>query len=379
MDINRVLLISLIAHTIFLVYGLYQDANFPVKYTDIDYAVFTDAARLVYHGLSPYDRHTYRYTPLIAYLMLPNLIFPITGKVIFMLGNLFGGWALHSLLAPSKHCTVLTALWLLNPMAIQIATRGSADCLPASLVLLTLLYLRRNQLYLAGIFYGLAVHLKIYPIIHVPIFVLYLWYNHSRGFLSITNFLLNPAIWKFGLTSLTVFATLNSIFYLIYGWPFLYETYLYHGSRIDHRHNFSVFYPLLYMAGKDTTALTTFVKWGTIAQFAPVMLMSIAFWPPRLELVCFLQTLLFVAFNRVITSQYFIWWLALLPLALQTTKIRPFWLCIHAGHWIAAQALWLYFAYRLEFLGQPTYNALGISGTLLLLSHTIVALHFIIT
>lgn len=39
--------------------------------TDIDYKVYTDAA---YYD-SPYERHTYRYTPLLAYMMKFNHIF----------------------------------------------------------------------------------------------------------------------------------------------------------------------------------------------------------------------------------------------------------------------------------------------------------------
>jgi hypothetical protein len=64
---------SIILRAVFLLYGLWQDAYSPVKYTDIDYFVFTDAARFISRGQSPYARDTYRYTPLLAWLIYPTV------------------------------------------------------------------------------------------------------------------------------------------------------------------------------------------------------------------------------------------------------------------------------------------------------------------
>ena len=50
-----------------LLWGELQDRYFAVKYTDVDYLVFSDAARFMASGASPYLRLTYRCV---------NLLFP---------------------------------------------------------------------------------------------------------------------------------------------------------------------------------------------------------------------------------------------------------------------------------------------------------------
>ncbi|KAL8453946.1 hypothetical protein Emag_001614 [Eimeria magna] len=103
-----------------VIYCEWHDRNMKVRFTDIDYKVYTDAAQRVLDGGSPYERHTYRYSPLVnsssnntnsssnnknsssdsssssssrwclgwfvlrAYLCLPNLLgLPFFGKVLF--------------------------------------------------------------------------------------------------------------------------------------------------------------------------------------------------------------------------------------------------------------------------------------------------------
>lgn len=159
----------------FLVYGDWQDKHSPVKFTDIDYYVFTDAARFVSMGQSPYDRDTYRYTPLLAWMLLPTArsgaLWFASGKFLFALSDIAASYFIFQILRTIQKKSVETALkftsiWLLNPMVAIISTRGSSEGLLLLAVMALLWAVLQQRIRLAGCLLGLAIHLKIYPFIY---------------------------------------------------------------------------------------------------------------------------------------------------------------------------------------------------------------------
>ncbi|KAK0713888.1 GPI mannosyltransferase 1 [Lasiosphaeria miniovina] len=380
-----------------LLYGLWQDANSPLKYTDIDYLVFTDAARFVSRGQSPYDRETYRYTPVLAWLLLPtahvgasplwDAVWFSSGKVLFAAADLVAGWLLERVLTSSGSglpgldpvaARKFAAIWLLNPMVATISTRGSSEGLLGVLVMALLSAVMARRVTLAGLLLGFSVHFKIYPFIYAPAIV---WWmdaermgsggadkkgspapgqNKSKSSLisRVTTFA-TPARIRLAAVSLSTFVCLNAAMYICYGPPFLTHTFLHHVTRIDHRHNFSPYNTQLYLA-------------SAFPDLSALRIESVAFLP-QLVLSCFLipivlakkdlpaamlaQTFAFVTFNKVCTSQYFLWYMVLLPLYLpRSSFLKDGKLGIFAlSMWVASQGLWLHQGYGLEFLGLSTF------------------------
>jgi phosphatidylinositol glycan class M len=314
---------AILLHIIFLLYGLWQDAFSPLKYTDIDYFVFTDAARYVSQGRSPYDRETYRYTPLLAWLLVPTTWegpgWFSFGKGLFSSADVITGWLTVLLLrSPAagsmnmERSLKYASIWLLNPMVIQISTRGSSEGILGVMVISLLWAITQRRLKLAGILLGLAVHFKIYPFIYAPSLLLYLsqpppknpqkkatlWQTYVAPLFSNANITLT-------IYSLLTFMALNLTMYLIYGHPFLQHTYLHHVTRIDHRHNFSPYSTLLHLT--SATASSGSFQFESLA-FIPQLLLSGILIPlvlakKDLPATMLAQTFAFVALNKVCTSQ----------------------------------------------------------------------------
>lgn len=409
---SLVLVSALLLRVGFFFFGLYQDATMAVKYTDIDYVVFTDAARQFYkYGLSPYTRDTYRYTPILAYILSPTAIElpenPVLetflfsfGKLLFMVCDMITGVLILRLLNKvdnEKKNTLrnllLSCIWLLNPMVITISTRGSSESVLTVLVLASFYFLIIHRLiFLSALFFGLSVHFKIYPIIYLPSILLFLIYediNLSTRAISLKTHFLSP-LWNsigkivhFGITSLGTFSVLGLAMYHLYGDEFVFHSYLYHFIRTDHRHNFSVYNMSLYFSSclGEAASMPLLKLDFTKFAFVPQLLVSAVFIPLlfnitislkglrtkcniRLQkaqillLSIFLQTFAFVHYNKVITSQYFIWYMVFLPfylknsLLLTSRKVEGM-MCLLV--WILGQAFWLYNAYNLEFLGISSF------------------------
>ncbi len=331
------------------------------------------------------------------------------------------------------------AWWLYNPLAINICTRGSAESLVVILPVLVTLQIAttpsttttitvalptplsndttatraspsRGWLIwscaslLAGLMHGVAIHAKLYPVIYTLSYAAYfatrleqqqqpqqqrvegvdktitpqhhaLWKIMTKWFYR----LLSPLPIIFLGATIVSFGTLTYLAVVWYGNEALQEGIVYHLSRVDHRHNYSMFWYWIYLAkarahstmtrlaiesplttvssssSSSSSSLPGLGRVLLVPQAILLMVSSLGMAPHHLSLVLFVQTYLFVTLNKVITAQYFCWYLCLLPLcsdALQMTK-RVQWALLYVA---LSVATWLGCAYGLEMLGLPFHR-----------------------
>ncbi|OAX37212.1 glycosyltransferase family 50 protein [Rhizopogon vinicolor AM-OR11-026] len=410
---RTLLVISAILRVVLILYSEWHDAHSIVKYTDIDYRVFSDAARFIlYPNLQgniakgplappsfavgdPYTRETYRYTPLLAVLLLPNeWLHPSFGKYLFAACDLINGALIYKILIPhilpdtkpppDAHATLLAATHLLNPLVFTISTRGSSEAILCTLVLLTLFYALEGRQNATAVMLGISAHWKIYPIIYGVscVSAIALQQVNRKGWgVEYLRYLLGRRALRFALLSAGTFIILGAACYAMWGYSFLYEAYLYHTDRRDHRHNFSPYFYLIYLtypiSGGTSADLSIWRQLlrspftSLIPQLALSLGTGLALGQRTIDLpfAWFVQTYTFVLFNRVCTSQYFIWYTLFIPLLAPRLNLswKKWMMC--GAIWIGTQALWLAEAYKLEFLGDDVFFGLWVRGLVYIAGH----------
>lgn len=491
-----------------LCYGLVHDQLFRVRFTDVDYLVITDAAEHMLDGLhaawtsdwdlsgllgnwlsastspcwpdgclstsgggSPFDRATYRYSPLMAVLVMPGVImrrqlsgslgvFATSlwfGKAIFCLLDVLCGTVCYDVavllfdrpssnsnvaaaksgrasrpaqfrgpttLSPVKNAAkiAIAACVLWNPLMINICSRGNCDTLVALLCLLMLRSFLRRSYVAAGLWCGLAVHVKIYPIIYAAALVFALWYRETSlkaAALRQASGWINSLRYTIVAAGATIFGagvpTLLST--LAYGHRYIDEALLYHVGRLDHRHNLSFYFYGMYLAtfgreasrpgrgsgGTSSTEsavaavhqsalakelLSDYTTLGSSAFLPQVAAMLVVAWSLRANVgqALAIQTVVFVAFNKVSTVQYFAWYLpfipfVLIPLMLPAASGSPSTPSPVAGFILSGKALlalwvigfvgWLLLAKQLEFDGEDRFFVLWLCSLFFFVAHVL--------
>jgi len=241
--------------------------------------------------------------------MIPNvMINQMSGKIIFVLLDMLVGLLILSILELKgvQHSQALmnATIWLLNPFAINMSTRGSCEALNCSIVLGVVYALFRKQLDVAAVLFGVVVHLRIYPVIYtLPV----LFFVSSSMFDTNNTSQIKGVVrcLRFGIISAGVFFVLGIAFLKMYGQNFVHETYLHHITRRDTRHNFSVYFYYLYL--QDSTPISIYgEKVQSLIAFLPQLLVIGLIgikYRQDLTFAMFGQTVAFVAFNKVVTAQ----------------------------------------------------------------------------
>lgn len=151
--------------------------------------------------------------------------------------------------------------WLFNPITAAVSVRGNAESVLGVVILACLYCVLSRRVFAAGLLFGVAIHLKLYPVIYAPIIYLMLCEDQLHAAFSgsskdrmkrIVSALLPITVdlWLFLLATLVSLCGLTVIGFVAYGWIFLQNAYFYHFTRVDFWHNFAPhFYPIYLFEG----------------------------------------------------------------------------------------------------------------------------------
>lgn len=384
---ERLLGYGLLVRTALLIYAIAHDHYVDhIKFTDIDYKVFTNGSKALLEGDSPYRDTEFRYPPIVALIFTPNRIINENfGKLMLIIVDIISGRLLYMLNVcqgtSRAHSKLYLILWLFNPLTLAISTRGSFEPIINLSILWSLWSLVGRNYFQAGLLYGLSIHLKMYPIIYGLSFYIFLVQkkpylrNQSKVWYWLKTLWPGSSHFKFFSSSLAAIALSTYISFKYYGPEYLEQSLFFHLKRKDLQHNFSVYFYLFRLFPNYQEQLS---KFAFVLQSLGVLILTSLYSGfdanrrirlRKLTYSLFATTFLFVSLNKVCTSQYFTWYLLFVPLVADSESITPNQAVAIALSWLLSQANWLLFAYLYEYQGVSNIDQVGNSSILFLASN----------
>ncbi len=159
--------------------------------------------------------------------MQPNIyIHESFGKFLFITFDLLCGYLILKINEidnfENKDKLVSLLFWFYNPVTITISSRGNSESLMSFLVLAFILFIKKKSFILAGIFYALSIHYKIYPLIYGMAITFYITKidqvlhkgkNDIYTILKVIVF--NKNLFKFASSCFCTFSIMTVIFYIV--------------------------------------------------------------------------------------------------------------------------------------------------------------------
>lgn len=233
---------------------------------------------------------------------------------------------------------------------------------------------------------ALAVHMKIYPALYAAPVAVHLFTSARRAGYSGTK-----AVFRWGLVCALSFILITAAVWAVWGRPYLEHSWLYHLTRKDHRHNFSPYFLPIYLStvpawpsplsssGSSVVGGSGWLWWtqSPLLSFLPQMAAAVGgaaiLASKDLVLALFVGTHAFVHLNKVVTSQYFLWYLFFLPILLPRTRWTRAGALVVSVLWVGGQGLWLAQAHQLENYAQDKFLATWAYGLAFVLANALVA------